>query len=82
MRTIDDVRRRLRIGLAVALFLVVMFLAGAAIPYACHTHDVPDETLERLEQQLRDAAARQGRDTEEIEALVRELHDHYGGGGR
>lgn len=76
-RTIEKIRRGIRLGLLIALFLSLMFLAGASIPYACQTIYVPAARLERAEQDLRAKMLELGRDQANIDAAVEELRDRY-----
>jgi hypothetical protein len=76
-RAIDHIRRGIRLGLLIALFLALAFLAGASIPYACQVIYVPAARLERAEEDLRERMLELGRDAEEIEAAVDELHNRY-----
>jgi hypothetical protein len=76
-RTIEQLRRGIRLGLLIALFLALMFLAGAAIPYACQITYVPEARLEQAERDIRAKMKDLGRSSESIEAAVDELHRSY-----
>jgi hypothetical protein len=76
-RKIEHIKRGARLGLLIALYLAIFFLAGAALPYACEVIYVPAARLERAEQDLRAKMLELGRDAAEIEAAVGELHQRY-----
>lgn len=73
----DTIRRGIRLGLLIALFLALSFLAGASIPYACQIIYVPAARLERAEADLRAKMLELGRDQSNIEDAVDELHHRY-----
>lgn len=76
-RIIDNIGRGIRLGLLLALFLALMFLAGAAIPYACEVIHIPAARIERAEELLRARMLEDGRGQADIDAAVEELRNRY-----